>query len=240
MSGQATGHVDADALPPWLRPVAARLDGVEATTLSPQMPTPPVDSRPASVLMLFGESDDTPDLLLTERAHTMRSHPGQIAFPGGAREPEDTGPEQTALREAHEEVGLDPAGVDVFGLLPPLWMPGSNFAVTTVLGWWRAPTAIDRLEPSEVASAFRTPLADLLDPDRRFSVRLRSGWLGPAFALGDGLILWGFTAGIVARLFAYVGWERPWDASHVQTLPDRAPSDQPLPDEELAVDDEPS
>ena len=69
----------------------------------------------------------------------MRSHPGQVSFPGGSIDPGET-PREAALREAEEETGLDPAGVEVFGELPELWLPPSNFAVTPVLGWWREPS----------------------------------------------------------------------------------------------------
>ncbi|MGH3424159.1 MAG: NUDIX hydrolase [Nocardioidaceae bacterium] len=230
MSEQTLMLRDIDALPSWLRPLARAASDVDADTLSARAPTPPAGARPSAVLMLFGEGTHGPDLLLTERAHTMRSHAGQIAFPGGAADPGDAGPADTALREAREEVGVEAAGVDVFGRLPALWLPPSN-AVTTILGWWREPCPIDRLEPAEVESAFRTPIAELVDPVNRFSVRHPSGWVGPAFTVSDGLMLWGFTAGIVSRLFEHAGWEREWDRSRVVTLPDRALPDQPLPDE---------
>ena len=100
------------------------------------MPPEGSDARRGAVLMLFGEGEHGGELLLTERAHHMRSHPGQVSFPGGSIDPGET-PVEAALREAQEETGLDPAGVDVFGELPELWLPPSNFAVTPVLGWWR-------------------------------------------------------------------------------------------------------
>ena len=75
--------------------------------------------RPGAVLVLFGEDPDAgPDILLIERAHDMRSHAGQPAFPGGAVDDDDSGPVAAALREAVEETGLDPAGVDVLAELP--------------------------------------------------------------------------------------------------------------------------
>ena len=216
---------DRDGLPDWLHPVADAVRTITSAQLSRLAPEPPDSARPAAVLMLFGDSAAGPDLLLIERAHDMRSHAGQLAFPGGATDSGDDGPAATALREAAEEVGVDPAGVDVFGALPPLWVPPSNFAVTTVLGWWREPSPVEVVDPAEVASVFRVPIAELLDPERRFVVRHRGGWLGPAFAIGTDpeeaeLVLWGFTAGVVSRLFAYVGWERPWDESRVRPLPD--------------------
>jgi 8-oxo-dGTP pyrophosphatase MutT (NUDIX family) len=214
-----------DGLPDWLRPVADAATTITASQLSRFMPAPPASARPAAVLMLFGESAAGPDLLFIERAHDMRSHAGQLAFPGGATDPEDDGPEATALRESTEEVGVEPDGVELFGRLPALWLPPSNFAVTVVLGWWREPNPVAVVDPAEVASVFRVPLMQLTDPENRFTVRHPSGWLGPAFAIdtpaADGeLVLWGFTAGVVSRLFAHVGWERPWDESRVRPLPD--------------------
>jgi 8-oxo-dGTP pyrophosphatase MutT (NUDIX family) len=219
-----TSHPDRDGLPGWLHPVADASRSITAEQLARWAPPPPESARPAAVLMLFGESDAGPDLLFIERAHDMRSHPGQLAFPGGAADPGDDGPSGTALRESQEEVGVDPAGVDVFGTLPRLWLPPSNFAVTTVLGWWRAPSPVEVIDPAEVASVFRVPISELTAPDNRFMVRHPSGWMGPAFAIDadavDGeLVLWGFTAGIVSRLLAYVGWERPWDKSRIRPLP---------------------
>jgi 8-oxo-dGTP pyrophosphatase MutT (NUDIX family) len=221
----AAARPASNGLPEWLRPVADAASTITAAQLSRYVPPPPDTARPAAVLMLFGESDSGPDLLLIERAHALRSHAGQLAFPGGATDPDDDGPEATALRESTEEVGVDPTGVELFGRLPRLWLPPSNFAVTVVLGWWREPSPVSVVDPGEVASVFRVPLAELVDPANRFTVRHPSGWLGPAFAIDtdavDGeLVLWGFTAGVVSRLFAYVGWERPWDESRVRPLPD--------------------
>jgi len=206
-------------LPDWLRPLEAAAATMTAPMLSRSVPGPPVTARASAVLMLFGEQAHGPDLLLIERAHTLRSHPGQLAFPGGATDATDADAAHTALREAQEEVGVHPGGVDVFGVLPPLWVPPSNFAVTTVLGWWREPSAATVVDPVEVASVLRVPVRELLDPARRFTVRHPSGWRGPAFEVGDGLLLWGFTAGVVSRLFAHAGWELPWDESRERPLP---------------------
>ena len=216
---------DRDGLPAWLYPVADTAESITSRQLARYVMDPPEAARQAAVLMLFGESESGSDLLLIERSHDMRSHAGQLAFPGGATDPGDDGAAATALREASEEVGLNPAGVHVFGALPPLWVPPSNFAVTTVLAWWREPSPVAVVDPAEVAAVFRVPLSELLDPERRFMVRHPSGWMGPAFAIDtdavDGeLILWGFTAGIVSRVLAYVGWERPWNHSQVRPLPD--------------------
>lgn len=233
-------HVDRralarpDQLPRWLWPVARAVDELAPDDLAPRMPPPPRDARSSAVLMLFGDGPNGPDLLLTERSHTMRSHAGQIAFPGGSSDPGDADLVATALREAEEEVGVVSAGVDVFGILPALWLPPSNFSVTTVLGYWRDPSQVHPVDAAEVESVFRTPIDQLLDPVNRFSVRHPSGWVGPAFTVADGLTLWGFTAGVVARLFAYVGWERPWEETRLEPFPPVSGEDARAIDEHAA------
>lgn len=208
-------------LPPWLQPLAQLIDSIEAEHLAPRFPHPPADARPSAVLMLFADGVAGGELLLTQRAATLRHHAGQISFPGGRADPQDPAPAATALREAHEEVGLDPGTVEVFGQLPTLWIPPSNHAVTPVLGYWREPH--DDLRPistAEVSAVLWTPIQALTDPGRRFTVVHPSGWRGPAFDLGSPVPLWGFTAGLVARLLDRVGWARPWDETVVRSLPE--------------------
>jgi len=217
--------VDPAALPQWLRPLAEAAVGVRPEQLSHADSRPPEDGgRESAVLMLFGEV--TPgsgwagaEVLLIERAHDMRSHAGQVAFPGGAVDPGDDGVVEAALREAVEETGLDPAGVEVFGTLPALFLPVSDFVVTPVLGWWRDPSPVSVVDAAEVASVHRVPLADLLDPANRFRVRHPAGYVGPAFGVA-GLLVWGFTAGLLDRMLRLAGWERPWDRDPVQELPE--------------------
>jgi 8-oxo-dGTP pyrophosphatase MutT (NUDIX family) len=213
--------LDPEAAPPWLRPLLDALLDVDRVELLPHhLEAPPPDARRAAILMLFGETAaHGPDVLLAERASTLRSHPGQVAFPGGGTECGDSGAIATALREAEEETGLDPAGVDVIGVLPTLWLPPSNFAVTPVLGWWRTPSEVSVVDPAEIASVHTVPVAELLDPDHRVTVRHPSGFLGPGFLVRD-LVVWGFTAGLLSRLFAIVGWEREWDDQVLVDLPD--------------------
>jgi 8-oxo-dGTP pyrophosphatase MutT (NUDIX family) len=210
------------ALPTWLEPLRRGALTITAEELTRFVPPEDAETREGAVLMLFGEGATGPDLLLTERAHDMRSHPGQVSFPGGSIDPEDASPEAAALREAWEETGLDPTGVDVFASLPQLWLPPSNFAVTPVLAWWREPTPVSVVDPAEVHAIFREPIEELLDPQHRVTVRHPSGWRGPAFLIGDDkdLILWGFTAGLISRLFDYVGWTRPWDTEQMRDLPE--------------------
>jgi 8-oxo-dGTP pyrophosphatase MutT (NUDIX family) len=224
-------------IPEWLEPVARAAGEITADDLTRFVAPEDTVTRRGAVLLLFGAERD---LLLTERAHDMRSHPGQVSFPGGTIDPGES-PVEAALREAEEETGLDADGVEVFGELPELWLPPSNFAVTPVLGWWADETPVGVVDPAEVHAVYRVPLDELLDPTHRISVRHPSGWVGPGFLIGPGhdIVLWGFTAGIIARLLDFLGWARPWDPDQVRDLPThmlqglpRAAAARPAPSEE--------
>ena len=203
-------------LPDWLQPLADRLPTVRAEELSRFLP-PESGGRHSAVLILFGEGPHGPDVLYIERAATLRSHAGQPAFPGGAQDEGDAEPVAAALREAEEEVGLDPAGVEVIGTLPDLFLPPSGFVVTPVVAWWRDPHDVHPVDAAEVAAVARVPLRDLADPANRMRVGHPNGWLGPAFDVGD-MLVWGFTAGLTDRLLALGGWERPWDTTRIREL----------------------
>ena len=218
---ERAGHLPA--LPDWLLPLRDGIADIQAEDLSGFVPPEDPPPREGAVLVLFGDGPAGPDLLLTERAHTMRSQPGQVSFPGGSLDGDETAVEG-ALREAEEETGLDPAGIEVFAELPRLWLPPRNFAVAPVLAYWHEPTPMEVVvNTREVHAVFREPLADLLDPAHRFSVRHPLGWAGPGWMIGPDkdVLLWGFTAGIISRLFDYVGWTRPWNTDDVRGLPDQ-------------------
>ncbi|WP_111603891.1 CoA pyrophosphatase [Streptomyces sp. Amel2xB2] len=215
-------HFSDRGLPGWLEPVADVAASVEPRQLSRFLPPADGAGRPSAVLVLFGEGADGPELLLMERASSLRSHAGQPSFPGGALDPEDgdpdgDGPLRAALREAEEETGLDPSGVQLFATLPALYIPVSGFVVTPVLGWWRRPTPVAPVDPAETARVFTVSVEELTNPENRATAVHPSGYSAPAFDVGPALV-WGFTAGVIDRLLHYAGWERPWDRTRRVTI----------------------
>lgn len=200
-------------VPAWLDPVATALPGLRGEDLTRFLP-PAEGARESAVLILLGEG---PDVLIIERAHDMRAHAGQPAFPGGASDPDDVDAIATALREAEEETGLDVSGVEIVGLLPDLWVPVSNFVVTPVLAWWREPSPVRAVDVAEVASVHRIAIAELVDPANRARVRHPSGYVGNGFAVHD-LLIWGFTAGLLSGLLDLAGWSQPWDQERILDL----------------------
>jgi 8-oxo-dGTP pyrophosphatase MutT (NUDIX family) len=206
--------VPGGSAPAWLRELAA---AVETMEIHPQLVPPPTGGRESAVLILFGDGPGGPDLLLIQRSEGLRLHAGQPAFPGGTIDAGDGGPVGAALREAVEEVGLDPGGVDVVGTLPEVFIPRTGFRVIPVLAWWRRPSAVAPVDLGEVAAVERVSVAELADPGARLMVRVRDGRTTPAFRV-RGMLIWGFTAALVDRLLALGGWEKPWDVSVVTDL----------------------
>ena len=210
---------ESDREPPgWLRDLAASAAVMEV----PEVARPPATGgRRSAVLVLFGDGGQGPDLLYIQRSEGLRRHPGQPAFPGGKIEHSDDGPIAAALREAVEETGLDPAGVDVLTTLPEMFISRSEFRIVPVLGWWRTPSAVRPTDIGEVAAVERIGVADLADPANRLMLRFPGGRSGPAFRIGA-MLIWGFTALLTDRLLALGGFERPWDATTIRALPDGA------------------
>jgi 8-oxo-dGTP pyrophosphatase MutT (NUDIX family) len=205
--------------PDWLEPLAAALQSPERTEQVVRI-RPGVGGRAAAVLVLIGAGARGPEILFIERASTLRTHAGQIAFPGGAADGSDVDLVDTALREAEEEVGIDRRGVQVLGLLPPAHVAVSGFDVTAVVAWWREPRVVHAVDPREVASAPVVPVAELTDPAHRATVRHPSGYTGPAFEVA-GHLIWGLTAHLLDGVLDLAGWQRPWDTSRRVDIPGR-------------------
>lgn len=208
-------------LPDWLAPLERAARRVTAADLVRYVPQePPPDGRASAVLILLGQGPGGPDVLVIQRSEQLRAHAGQPAFPGGAADPGDDGPADTALREATEEVGLDRAGVRVVALLPELYLPPTGFVVVPVLAWWHTPGPVGVVDTGEVARVERVPVAELVAPANRCLVRHPSGYVGPAFVV-RGMTVWGFTAGLLDRVLEMAGWAVPWDREDVRELPRR-------------------
>lgn len=190
-------------------------------------------TRRSAVLLLFGllESRDHShpasadvDLLLTRRADDLRHHPGQVAFPGGGIDPGES-PGVAAVREAQEETGLDPEGVEVLGALPEVPVTVSGNLVTPVLGWWRRPSELTA-DGTETAEVFRVPVAELVDPAHRGVVvghHRGQRFETPAFDPPGQPLVWGFTAYVLDAVLESLGWSVPWDGSRLLELPPPAP-----------------
>lgn len=210
--------VDPERLPSWLRPLVERTAEVAPKELGwPRTPCG-ADVRPAAVLILLGEGTERtgPDVLLLRRADGLNSHPGQVAFPGGAVDRGDAGPVDAALRESIEEVGVLPSGITPVATLPELHLAHSAFRVTPVLAHWHEPAPVQPVDPDETAAVARVPIATLSDPANRFQVRL-AGRTSPAF-LVPGMLVWGFTGGLLSGLLDLAGWSREWNRGDVREL----------------------
>ncbi len=208
------GEPRTDGLPEYLLRL---LDGAHDLPLARRMPRPSATARRSAVLILFGEGPIGPDLLFIEKSAHLRSHAGQPAFPGGGVEHGDDFPVGTALREAQEEAGIDPAGVRVLATLQELYLPPSNRLVVPVVGWWDDPRDVTVGDPHEVARVARVPLAELVDPANRYRLRHPAGYIGPAFAVAD-MEVWGFTAGLVDAILEAAGLALPWDTADVRAM----------------------
>jgi 8-oxo-dGTP pyrophosphatase MutT (NUDIX family) len=159
-----------------------------------------VTATPAAVLVGLVERAAGPALLLTQRTEHLRDHAGQICFPGGRIEADDENAAAAALREAEEEIGLEPARVSVLGELP-LYQTVTGFRIHPVVGWIIPPVEL-RPDPFEVAEAFEVPLQYVLDPEnhRRQSYRRGPVTRGYYVLPYQGRFIWGATAGIIVNL----------------------------------------
>jgi 8-oxo-dGTP pyrophosphatase MutT (NUDIX family) len=155
---------------------------------------------PAAVLVAMVNRPDGLTVLFTQRSEALPDHPGQISFPGGRVDPEDTDVVAAALREAREEVGLPPAQVAVLGRLAT-YETVTGYSVTPVVGWVEPPIALQP-DPVEVADVFEVPLAFLLEPanmQRHFRMlgALRRDYFAIPYA---DRYIWGATAAMLVIL----------------------------------------
>ncbi|MBK7657651.1 MAG: CoA pyrophosphatase [Betaproteobacteria bacterium] len=158
----------------------------------------------AAVLLLVVNRAGGPAVVFTQPTADLADHAGQISFPGG-RAQADESPERTALREAQEEVGIDPGAVEVLGELPD-YHTSTGYRVRPVVGWAEPPVAYSP-DPREVADVFEVPLAFLLDEANHrhesafYRGRLRKYWAMP----WRGRFIWGATAGMLVTFQRIVG-----------------------------------
>jgi len=151
-----------------------------------------------------------PAVLFTERAWAMSRHPGEVSFPGGLRDPQDASLVATALRETHEEVGIDPAAPDVLGALGAVHTFVSSILVTPFVA------VLDRLpaltvSDGEIARAFTLPVADLIAAeDRRILHRDERGTLHGWWYETEGAVVWGATGAMLHELLTLIRQETPW------------------------------
>jgi 8-oxo-dGTP pyrophosphatase MutT (NUDIX family) len=163
--------------------------------------------RPAAVLILLFPRDGVPHVVLTVRGADLRHHADQISLPGG-RPAEGETPEETALREAVEEIGVDVSALTIAGRLTPVHIAVSGFTVQPIVAIAETtPTFVPA--PGEVAAVLDVSLADLADPATLRSGRRARGGIeiqAPYFAVGDHQV-WGATAMLLGELLAVCGWE---------------------------------
>ena len=155
----------------------------------------------AAVLIPLLLKENGLSVLLTQRTNHLRDHAGQISFPGGRMDPEDQSPNDTALRESHEEIGLDPKRVEIIGHLPE-YLTVSGYSVTPVVGLVQ-PQAGYVLDAFEVADVFEVPLEFLLDPANH-QVRLWESEQGGRRFYSmpyENRFIWGATAGMLRNLY---------------------------------------
>lgn len=223
--------VDTADVPEWLRPLVERTAHIDVEHFGWPRTLPPGDAREAAVLILFGENDlgggtaggdgsgadAEPDVLLLRRADSLNSHPGQVAFPGGALDPGDRDAVDAALREAAEEVGVLSSGIRPVATLPELHVAHSGFRVTPVLAHWQESSPVAPVDPAETAAVARVPISWLTDPANRLHVVLGGGRKTPAF-LVPGMLVWGFTGGLLSGVLDLAGWSRGWNRRDVREL----------------------
>ena len=241
-AGDAAGALTPDAAPSWLKPLVDKVGCVPATfrrrlpadvlamvTAANAKAALTGGGRDAAVLVLFsgpaapglgGGVPDDADLLLTVRASTLRHHAGQAAFPGGATDPGDVGPIDTAFREAREETGIDANRLRPLATLDRMFIAPSGFHVVPVLAYSPDPGPVSVIDEAETAIVARVPVRAFINPENRLMVyrrTLTSRFAGPAFLLNE-MLVWGFTGQVVSAILDVAGWSVPWNTEDVREL----------------------
>ncbi len=239
---QGTVPLTPGACPSWLRPLMDNVGEMRAAywrrlpadvlaMVTSARAAADGDDREAAVLVLFSGPEDGPadggvpdeaDLLLTVRASSLRHHAGQAAFPGGASDPTDSGPVATALREAHEETGIDVTRLHPLVTMERTFIAPSQFHVIPVLAYSPDPGPVAVVDEAETALVSRVPVRAFINPDNRLMVYrgdLGNRWAGPAFLLNQ-MLVWGFTGQVISAVLDVAGWAKPWDANDVRGLDD--------------------
>jgi 8-oxo-dGTP pyrophosphatase MutT (NUDIX family) len=234
--------IDPDAAPPWLRRLVDNVDHVPRAyrrrvpadvlamvTAASTKAALTGAKRDAAVLVLFSGPESGPttdtvpddaDLLLTVRAFTLRHHAGQAAFPGGATDPSDADPVHTAMREAHEETGIDATRLRPLATLDRMFIPPSGFHVVPVLAYSPDPGPVAVVNEAETAMVARVPVRAFINPENRLMVYRKarsSRFAGPAFLLNH-MLVWGFTGQVISAMLDVAGWARPWNTEDVRDV----------------------
>lgn len=203
-------------IPDWMTQLVEAAPEATLATLALRE-QPAQQPRHAAVLIVIGPHQEHGEVVVIQRAKGDDPHSGQVAFPGGQVEPSDESLTATALREAHEEIGLNPDSVTIIAELPRLYLPPSGFFVTPVLAWWHEPHELAVMDSLEVHSIHRIPLPHLTNPENRFQVRAGNGFIGPAFTI-ESMTVWGFTGALLSEVVDLAGWAVPWDSTRIQDL----------------------
>lgn len=195
-----TRLAESTDLPDRLAPLISALSVAQPDQLSSNDPPATlVARRQAAVLILIGDSEQGPKVVLLQRNNALRDHPGEVAFPGGARENTDRNPVVTALRETAEEMGIDPNTVVPLIKMTRLFIRASGYDVTAVVAYWRRPGPIRPIDPMETSRVFTVSLTGLADSERWHNHRI-DGWNGPATFIDANTRLWGFTGELIFLL----------------------------------------
>jgi 8-oxo-dGTP pyrophosphatase MutT (NUDIX family) len=194
-----------------LTPGALQARFANPPTWEPELRAEPrfADRQPAHASVLIGVvTRDEPTVLLTERTTHLSTHSGQVAFPGGKRDDTDRDATHTALREAQEEIGLDPSHARVLGVLPT-YTTGTRFIVTPVVALVD-PSHRVTANPHEVADVFEVPLAFLMNPAHHRRHHIEAGgvlreWFSMPYMDGTKeRFIWGATAGMLRNLYRFL------------------------------------